>query len=200
MHTLRTIIFVFGKKVLLRKPSLWSAGFVRRPSYLCRYGSTIWLWAWIWWNCHCHVHKRWELHSRRCAWMVHQESTAVMTIELNADPSWNHDEKQFLHAKCKMQLACSFPSFHIISYHFISFHIISLIRSIQVIARPHLRSRLEASEVSWQVSREQWGIAIITICSRSMVMIIPYHAGKKFENLKFSCLGKEFIIDGLRFF
>lgn len=30
MHTLRTLIFVFGKNVLLRKPSLWSAGFVRR--------------------------------------------------------------------------------------------------------------------------------------------------------------------------
>lgn len=65
-----------------------------------------------------------------------------MTIELNADRSWNHDEKQFLHAKCSWH--AHFPSFP----HFISFHIISLIPSIQVIARPHLRSRLEASEVS----------------------------------------------------
>lgn len=121
MNTLRTIIFVFGKNVLLRKPSLWSAGFVRRPSYLCRYGSTIWLWAWIWWNCHCHVHKRWELHSRRCAWMVHQESTAVMTIELNADGSWNHDEKQFL-AKC---------SWHAHFPHFISFSSSPASRSLQ---------------------------------------------------------------------
>ena len=107
-------------------------------------------------------------------------------------PSWNHDEKQFLRAKCSWH--AHLPNFP----HFISFHIIFLIPSIQVIARPHLQSRLEASEVSWQVPREQWGIAIITRCSWWWLFSTMQERNLKI--LKFSCLGKEFIIDGLRFF
>ena len=53
---------------------------------------------------------------------------------------------------------------------------ISLMKKHQVIARPHLRSRLGASEVSWQVPRQRSGIAIIA-----------------FERSKFSCSGEEFI-------
>lgn len=94
----------------------------------------------------------------------------------------------------KMQLACSFPSFpsfHIISYHFPHPQHPGHCKTASSVETRSLRSKLTGASVA---------VRHCNYHDMFMVMIILYHAWKKFENLKFSCLGEEFIIDGLRFF
>ena len=181
MHTLRTIIFVFGKNVLLRKPSLWSAGFVRPTCagmgvpYDCEpgYDGTVTAMCTSDGNYTVEGVLGWCIRKAQRLWPLNSMQTLMKS-------------NSFTQNAAGMLISL----ISLISYHFPHPQHPGHCKTASSVETRSLRSKLTG--VSGAVRHCNYH-------DMFMVMIIPYHARKKFENLKFSCLGKEFIIDGLRF-